>query len=96
MHSFGRAIDIKEIVVTTRRNKRIAYNFEKNGEGQFFNKFRSCWGIVIKKQAKCPYFEKDRNLTGSIGKEDEDHQRHMHLSVPACRSGQYIEPCFKR
>jgi hypothetical protein len=96
MHAFGRAIDIKEIIVTTKANQRVSYNFERVGDGTFYKKFRRCWGKVIKRQAKCPYFEKDRNLTGSIGKEDEDHQRHMHLSVPACQSGKYIEPYFKR
>lgn len=97
LHSEGRAIDIKEIYIKTRwRRGWLLFNFEDQGDGQFYSAFRDCWGDVLYRQNDCPLFEGRRDRTGSLGKEDEDHQRHLHLSVPYCINGTYRGEFFRR
>jgi len=96
LHSFGRAIDIHSIKVRYSIFRRESFNFEADGDASFFSTLRLCWGRVILEKNQCPLFENKFELTGTIGKEDEDHQKHLHLSVPFCQSGNYSEDYFIR
>lgn len=96
LHSEGRAIDIHTIAIKTFWNGWISFNFEKQGKNKFFKALRSCWGDVLNRQNNCPLFEDLRWRTGSLGKEDEDHQIHLHLSVPYCINGSYSDEFYRR
>ncbi len=95
LHSPGRAIDIAEIIVSTYGgNKKM--NFRKYGNGEFFTAFRKCWGRAIISQNNCPAYRGQVQLTGSIGKEDRNHQKHLHVSVPYCVKGKHAGNYFWR
>jgi hypothetical protein len=96
LHSFGRAIDIHSIKIKYSLFKNETINFEELGDRTFYNELRACWGKVINAKGGCPLIEDNVELTGSIGKEDEDHQRHLHLSVPFCANGLYDMDFFIR
>lgn len=96
LHAVGRAIDIREIKVNYSLFKSESLNFEELGDRTFYNELRECWGRLIQSQGGCPLIEDNYELTGSIGKEDEDHQRHLHLSIPFCVNGLYDMSFFIR
>ncbi len=96
LHGQGRAIDIKSISYKLSFFRKVTMNHESDGHGAFYTTLRECWGEKIKRNNNCPLFEDDPYLTGSIGKDDEDHQIHMHLSVPVCSNSEYLEPYKRR
>lgn len=89
MHAENRAIDIKSFEVKTTSGSVKNFVYEGTTNRSFFKAFRKCWGDIVHKYNTCPYYKSDAGLTGSIGWEDSNHQRHMHTSVPYCISGQY-------
>ena len=89
MHAENRAIDIKSIEVQLTSGAVKNFVFSGTSSNPFFGAFRSCWGKVVRDFNSCPYYKGTASLTGSIGKEDGNHQHHMHTSVPYCVSGNY-------
>jgi len=60
-----------------------------NGENvAFFTAFRQCWGAAVSEYhptcSKSPGFSRARasKPAGTVGKEDENHQNHLHVSLP--------------
>lgn len=96
LHAESRAIDIKAIRVKFRSGNSKTLTFAGNSSRRFYNAFRSCWGGVVNRQNGCPYYKGNRSRTGTIGKEDRNHQRHMHTSVPHCFSGRYGSYYYRR
>lgn len=99
LHNVGRAIDLVEFKMSYKKgtsSAQVIYNYNKDGRGVFFNELRSCWGRVVAVENDCPYFEGEQWLTGSIGKENKNHQHHLHLSVPVCKGGSYVNGYYKR
>lgn len=89
MHAENRAIDIKSFNVTLTSGAVKTFTFSGSGSTAFFGAFRSCWGDIVKTYNGCPLYKGTASLTGSIGKEDKNHQHHMHTSVPYCINGSY-------
>ncbi|MEC7277178.1 MAG: hypothetical protein VXV96_12740 [Bdellovibrionota bacterium] len=95
LHTPGRAIDIADIVVTTN-SKKVKINFRSDGRGTFYKTFRQCWGQAVISKNNCPAYKGQSGLTGSIGKENKNHQRHLHVSVPYCIGGKHAGNYFWR
>ncbi len=89
MHAENRAIDIKSLQVTLKSGGTKTFTFSGTKDKAFYNAFRSCWGDIVKTYNGCPLYKGTAGLTGSIGKEDKNHQHHMHTSVPYCLKGKY-------
>jgi hypothetical protein len=89
LHSFNRAIDVKMIRATLTDGTVRQYTYSKTGNRTFYTALRKCWGNVVHTYNGCPLYGGNPMLTGSIGWENSDHGRHMHLSVPYCLSGKY-------
>lgn len=89
LHAENRAIDIKSLDVTLSTGSKKTFTFAGSANSKFFTAFRSCWGDIVKSYNGCPLYKGSAGLTGSIGKEDKNHQQHMHTSVPYCVSGKY-------
>ncbi len=96
LHSESRAIDIKSIELALRNRTSRKFTFSRASNDPFYNSFRQCWGRKINRENGCPLISQSRLLTGSIGKEDPDHRRHLHLSVPYCKNGRYSSNYFRR
>ncbi|MCF8057867.1 MAG: hypothetical protein K9K67_01115 [Bacteriovoracaceae bacterium] len=96
LHSEGRAIDIAAVRIKTFWKGWGEINFQRSGGGVFYEELRSCWGETLYYNNECPLFKGQPEMTGSLGKEDPDHQRHLHLSVPYCINGQHAGPYFRR
>ncbi len=96
MHAENRAIDIKsmEVKLTSGQVKNFVYEGTTNRN--FYTAFRKCWGKVVHDFNGCPYYKESSLLTGSIGWENENHQRHMHMSVPYCVNGAYSSYYYKK
>lgn len=96
LHSHNRAIDVKviRVLLTTGATKQFTYS--KTGNRPFYKNLRKCWGEQVNVYNGCPYYGGDKALTGSIGWENRDHGRHMHLSVPYCLSGRYGSGVWQR
>lgn len=95
LHSVGRAIDIKTIKILKPDGTSISFNYGKDGLGTFYTKLRSCWGKVVHQWNSCPVLGRyDR--TGSVGKENRDHQHHLHISVPYCVAGAYSSRYYRK
>jgi hypothetical protein len=88
LHAERRAIDIRnlQMLLSSGEKKQFIYADTKNRP--FYQKFRQCWGEVIRRHARCPVVGKVAE-TGSIGWENANHRQHMHLSVPYCPNGNY-------
>lgn len=95
LHAPGRAIDIADIIVKTPSGEK-KMNFKKYGNGEFFRTFRKCWGETVTTQNECPSYRGKVSWTGSIGKEDRNHQKHLHVSVPYCINGSHAGNYFWR
>lgn len=88
-HSVNRAIDIKQIKITQNGETKIlkVTDQKKSPTKEFFEAFRGCWHNKIKNyKPDCP----GSSHKGSIGHEDDDHQHHLHLSLPYCPSNGYF------
>jgi hypothetical protein len=96
LHAEARAIDIKSFTVklTNGQSRSIVYAGTTNR--RFYRAFRTCWGRVVNRENGCPFIQNNPELTGSIGWEDRNHQRHMHTSVPYCVNGRYGAQYFQR
>jgi hypothetical protein len=96
LHAENRAIDIKSMEVKLTSGAVKNFVFSGSSSSAYFNAFRSCWGKIVRDFNTCPYFRGNASLTGSIGKEDKNHQHHMHTSVPYCISGNYGPYYFQK
>lgn len=96
LHAENRAIDIRAFRVTTLENGTQTYAFADNKNEAFFNGFRRCWGRSVHENNGCPKYAGSFLRTGSIGKEDRNHQHHLHTSVPYCYRGDYGRYYYKR
>lgn len=89
LHSYNRAIDIKAIRINLKAGGSREYTYSKIGNRPFYAALRNCWGKLINTTNGCPLYRGSTLLTGSIGWENSDHGKHMHLSVPYCVNGKY-------
>lgn len=88
-HAENRAIDVKSFEMKLTNGKTKKFVFEGNQDAKFFGAFRKCWGNIVKTYNGCPLYQNNASLTASIGKENADHQHHLHTSVPYCVNGKY-------
>lgn len=96
LHAEARAIDVDSFVVYYSSSSSERISFKPAANNAFFAKFRSCWGEAVNQQNGCPLISGRYDLTGSIGKEDRNHQNHMHVSIPYCINGNYSSKYFRR
>ena len=96
LHSEGRAIDIAAITLRTSQNKKVRLSFKKLGKGRFYSSLRACWGLSLATFNGCPYSGGSAKRTGSIGKENRNHQNHLHLSVPVCHNGYHVGNFYRK
>lgn len=94
LHSVGRAIDIRILIATTNSGK-VTMNYPKASQGKktersFYNAFHSCWSkSVIATDSACRSKKGTNGLAGIIRWEHPDHRKHVHASLPYCRSSKY-------
>ena len=96
LHTEARAIDVKSFTMYFSSGKSRDLFFKSSKNTNFFNAFRSCWGRTIANQNGCPLILRQTKLTASIGKEDSNHQDHIHVSIPHCVNGKYSNLYFRR
>lgn len=96
LHAENRAIDIQSFRVSTYNKGTRTYSFSNSKNDPFYREFRSCWGRSVHKNNGCPQYAGSFRRTGSIGKEDRNHQHHLHTSVPYCYRGDYGRGYYKR
>lgn len=93
MHAENRAIDVKVFKVKLRDGSSKQFTYSKLGNRPFYTALRNCWGKTVSRYNECPLYNGSTFLTGSIGWENRNHGRHMHMSVPYCynnRHGSYF------
>lgn len=96
-HKFGMAIDIAEIKVENANgdlygiNYKAAVDNRSSWQYKFYQNFRVCWGKVqTRRSPKCTYNNMITNTNaglpyyGSIGWEERNHKKHLHISMPFC------------
>jgi len=96
-HSISRAVDIVEFVVKGNDGDYYTLNYKsgarnlKSKRGKFYKAFRKCWGQVqLRRSPKCKANNMRYNIKrglpyyGSIGWEDKNHKKHLHISMPHC------------
>lgn len=96
LHAEARAVDVDSFVVYYNSTSSERISFAPSTNNAFFASFRSCWGRAVNTQNGCPLISGRYDLTGSIGKEDSNHQNHMHVSIPYCINGIYSSRYFRR
>lgn len=99
LHSYYRAIDIKDVLVTNHSGETFQFNYEKHGRGKFYSKFRACWGRRVVERNDCPPHYRGIENTASIGKDDDpynNHHQHLHVSLPYCINNSYAGNLFRR
>lgn len=96
LHSEGRAIDIKSIELYLTNGRKVSQKYLESGGNPFYKNLRKCWGEVLYRHNTCPYVDGKVLHTGSIGKENANHQKHLHLSVPYCINYAYSDLFFRR
>lgn len=96
LHAEARAIDVDSLVITYSGGVSERLKFKGSTHQSFFNSFRTCWGRKVNSINGCPLINGNPSLTGSIGKEDGNHQNHLHVSVPYCVNGAYSTAFYKR
>lgn len=96
LHSVNRAIDVKVVKVKLSDGQEKQFTYSKVGNRPFYTALRNCWGRTVNTYNGCPYYGGSPQLTGSIGWENTDHGRHMHLSVPYCVNGKYGNGLWRR
>lgn len=96
LHSVNRAIDVKKIRVQKTNGRTQEFTYAKTGNRPFYTALRRCWGRTIADENSCPLYKRSTLLTASIGWENRNHGRHMHLSVPYCISGRHGPGLWKR
>lgn len=95
LHSIGRAIDIKAIKLLKPDGSTQSFVYSKDGHGPFYTKLRACWGKIVHEKNDCPV-RGSLGRTATIGKENADHQHHLHVSVPYCIGGTYAGNYYRR
>lgn len=94
LHAPGRAVDFsklelvyasdsKDLVVAKASKKNNPINQDTTTERKFYETFRQCWGEHLVQKHGCSEWKKEGHR-GSVGWEDSDHQKHIHLSRPYC------------
>lgn len=73
-HNEGLAIDVRTVHVSGKK-----YTYNNPADQAYFDGLRKCWSEKITAFG-CANGRKEH--AGSIGKEDEDHKNHLHLSLP--------------
>jgi len=96
LHAENRAIDIHSFRVEFESGVNKNFVYTDLSLRPFFSDFRRCWGRAVREHNGCPLIQGNEMLTGSIGWEDANHQRHMHTSVPVCTNGRYSTSFFQR
>lgn len=96
LHSKNRAIDVKVLKVELTNGEVRQFTYSKVGNRPFYTAMRKCWGGVVHSGNGCPLYSGNAGLTGSIGWENKQHGRHMHLSVPYCVNGAYGSGLWRR
>jgi hypothetical protein len=96
LHSERRAIDLRVLRVEFQNGQQAHFAYGDLAHHQFFENVRQCWGNSLIQFNQCPPFDGARNRTGSIGREDGNHQNHLHISVPYCINGNYAGNFFRR
>lgn len=92
LHAENRAVDIKVIKVRLTNGLSRQFTYAKIGNRPFYTALRNCWGKTVSQFNECPLYRGTPLYTGSIGWENRNHGRHMHMSVPYCynnRHGSY-------
>ena len=95
LHAEARAVDVRSFDMFFSNGAQREFLFKGSANNTFFNTFRTCWGRTISNQNGCPLISGQTRLTASIGKEDSNHQNHMHVSVPYCINGNYSSSYFR-
>lgn len=88
LHAENRAIDVKSLQMKLTNGKTKNLVYEGTTNRTFYTAFRTCWGKIVRQYNGCPMYQSNL-LTGSIGWENADHKRHLHVSVPYCVGGKY-------
>ncbi len=96
LHAENRAIDIKSLKVKLTSGASKEYVYAGTRNRAFYQAFRTCWGNVVRTYNGCPYVSGGVSQTGSIGWENEDHQHHLHTSIPYCVAGRYGAGYYER
>lgn len=96
LHSENRAIDVKSLEIKTTAGALKKLVYEGTANRTFYTAFRKCWGDTVKKYNGCPLYKNNNMLTASIGWEDANHKRHLHLSVPYCVGGKYSSSYYQK
>lgn len=82
LHNHGLAMDVRAIEVNGRT---YVYENTDSQSRAFFDKFRKCWGAAVEKErAGCLTGRASGMPHGTIGREDDRHHHHLHLSLPYC------------
>lgn len=92
LHAENRAMDVKVIKVELTDGRTRQFTYSKLGNRPFYTALRNCWGKSVSQYNECPLYRGTTLYTGSIGWENRNHGRHMHLSIPYCynnRHGSY-------
>ncbi|MCJ8276769.1 MAG: hypothetical protein HRT44_07905 [Bdellovibrionales bacterium] len=95
LHAESRAIDVKALRLTLSGGRQRTINYN-NSTRAFYKKLRDCWGRAIHRFNGCPKNKGSHMLTGSIGWENKNHRRHLHLSVPYCVGSRYGAYYYRR
>jgi len=93
LHCQFRALDIVNFQVNTVDDQSVKITYAKLGNRPFYEALRKCWGKLVVEGNECGV-RGSLERTASIGWEDRNHNRHMHLSLPVCSNGRYIGGYF--
>lgn len=93
LHCQERAIDIKALKVNLTNGGFAQFSYSKLGNQKFYESLRDCWGRSVVRGNECP-IRRSYARTGSIGREDRRHGRHLHLSLPVCHAGRHVGSYF--
>jgi hypothetical protein len=93
LHAASRAIDIRTIIVHGGKTK-MSYPRARAGkktEMKFYNAFAQCWSDRnIARDSHCKKRRGRNGYAGIIRWEDRNHGKHMHASMPSCRTNTYM------
>jgi hypothetical protein len=92
LHNIERAVDLVKFYVRAANNELYAYSYPNavkargSKDGKFFLEFRKCYQSKhIARDARCKMNKaKSGGYVASLGWEDKNHQKHLHISYPFC------------
>ena len=96
MHAENRAVDVKAFQMKLRDGRKYKFTYALVKNRPFYKAYRKCWGQVVRQHNGCPLYKGNIMRTGSIGWEDRNHKKHMHMSVPYCVGGKYGDYYYRR